>query len=51
MRIAETFHVASSPERVFDYMTDPANLRELADVQDPRRGAERGPAGAWVPPP
>ena len=28
MRIAQTFQVASSPERVFDYMTDPANLRD-----------------------
>ncbi len=28
MRIEQTFHVASSPERVFDYMTDPANLRD-----------------------
>jgi uncharacterized protein YndB with AHSA1/START domain len=27
MRIAQTFHVAALPERVFDYMTDPANLR------------------------
>jgi uncharacterized protein YndB with AHSA1/START domain len=28
VRIAQTFHVAASPERVFDYMTDPANLRD-----------------------
>jgi uncharacterized protein YndB with AHSA1/START domain len=28
MRIAQTFDIASSPERVFDYMTDPANLRD-----------------------
>jgi len=28
VRIAQTFHIAASPERVFDYMTDPANLRD-----------------------
>ncbi len=28
MRIEQTFEVANSPERVFDYITDPANLRE-----------------------
>jgi uncharacterized protein YndB with AHSA1/START domain len=28
MRIEQTFSVASPPESVFDYMTDPANLRE-----------------------
>jgi uncharacterized protein YndB with AHSA1/START domain len=28
MRIEETFTVAAPPEAVFDYMTDPANLRE-----------------------
>ena len=27
MRIEETFTVAAPPEAVFDYMTDPANLR------------------------
>jgi uncharacterized protein YndB with AHSA1/START domain len=27
MRIEQTFTVASSPESVFDYVTDPANLR------------------------
>jgi len=28
MRISQTFTVASSPEAVFDYVVDPANLRE-----------------------
>jgi uncharacterized protein YndB with AHSA1/START domain len=28
MRITETFVVAASPEAVFDYMTDPANLAQ-----------------------
>src|SRR6185312_11421714 len=28
MRISETFVVAASPEAVFDYMTDPANLAQ-----------------------
>jgi uncharacterized protein YndB with AHSA1/START domain len=28
MRVEQTFNVASSPESVFDYMTDPANLRD-----------------------
>jgi uncharacterized protein YndB with AHSA1/START domain len=28
MRIEQTFTVSSSPESVFDYMTDPAHLRE-----------------------
>jgi uncharacterized protein YndB with AHSA1/START domain len=28
MRITQTFTVASAPESVFDYVTDPANLRE-----------------------
>jgi carbon monoxide dehydrogenase subunit G len=28
VRIAETFSVASPPEAVFDYMVDPANLRD-----------------------
>jgi uncharacterized protein YndB with AHSA1/START domain len=28
VRIEQTFTVASSPESVFDYMTDPANLRD-----------------------
>lgn len=27
MRIEQTFHIASTPDAVFDYMTDPANLR------------------------
>jgi uncharacterized protein YndB with AHSA1/START domain len=28
VRIEQTFTVASSPESVFDYMTNPANLRD-----------------------
>ena len=28
MRFTQTFTVASAPEAVFDYMTEPANLRE-----------------------
>ena len=28
MRIEQTFNVASPPEAVFDYLTNPANLRE-----------------------
>jgi uncharacterized protein YndB with AHSA1/START domain len=28
VRIEQTFEVATSPERAFDYMTDPANLAE-----------------------
>jgi carbon monoxide dehydrogenase subunit G len=33
MRIEETFRVARSPEVVFDYMTDPANLAEWQTVK------------------
>jgi carbon monoxide dehydrogenase subunit G len=32
MRIEQTFQVASPPEEVFDYLTNPSNAR--ADVED-----------------
>jgi uncharacterized protein YndB with AHSA1/START domain len=45
MRIAETFHVASSPERVFDYMTDPANLRDWQTSKTRVEVLSEGPPG------
>ena len=45
MRIAQTFQVASSPERVFDYMTDPANLRDWQTSKTRVEVLSDGPPG------
>src|SRR3954465_7395584 len=43
MRIEETFRVARSPEVVFDYMTDPANLAEWQTVKTSVEPLTEGP--------
>jgi hypothetical protein len=57
VRFEQTFTVASSPESVFDYMTDPANLRdwqtsktrvEALSDGEPRRGYR---VREWTKPP
>ncbi|MFL5850356.1 MAG: SRPBCC family protein [Solirubrobacteraceae bacterium] len=57
MRFEQTFTVASSPESVFDYMTDPANLRdwqtsktrvEVLSDGEPRQGYRMR---EWTKPP
>ena len=57
MRFEQTFSVASSPESVFDYMTDPDNLRdwqtsktrvEVLSDGEPRRGYR---VREWTKPP
>ena len=57
MRFEQTFSVASSPEAVFDYMTDPANLRdwqtsktrvEVLSEGEPRQGYR---VREWTKPP
>ena len=45
MRIGQTFHVASTPERVFDYMTDPANLRAWQTSKTRVEVLSEGPPG------
>jgi uncharacterized protein YndB with AHSA1/START domain len=45
MRIAQTFHVATSPERVFDYMTDPANLGDWQTSKTRVEVLSDGPPG------
>ena len=45
MRIGQTFHVASTPERVFDYMTNPANLRDWQTSKTRVEVVSNGPPG------
>jgi uncharacterized protein YndB with AHSA1/START domain len=45
VRIGQTFHVASTPERVFDYMTDPANLRAWQTSKTRVEALSEGPPG------
>jgi uncharacterized protein YndB with AHSA1/START domain len=43
MRITQTFMVASAPESVFDYVTDPANLREWQTAKTRVEPLSEGP--------
>jgi len=45
VRIAQTFHIVASPERVFDYMTDPANLRDWQTSKTRVEALSDGPPG------
>lgn len=45
MRIEQTFTVASSPESVFDYMTDPANLSDWQTSKTRVEPISEGPPG------
>jgi uncharacterized protein YndB with AHSA1/START domain len=45
VRITQTFRVASSPERVFDYMTNPANLRDWQTSKTRVEALTDGPPG------
>ena len=45
MRIAETFVVAASPEAVFDYMTNPANLAQWQTSKTSVEQLTDGPPG------
>ena len=45
MRIEETFHVARTPEDVFDYVTDPAHLAEWQTTKTSVEPLTEGPPG------
>jgi uncharacterized protein YndB with AHSA1/START domain len=45
MRITETFVVAASPEAVFDYMTNPANLAQWQTTKTSVEQLTDGPPG------
>ena len=45
MRIEQTFTIAAPPERVFDYMTDPANLASWQTSKTSVEQLTPGPAG------
>ena len=45
MRFSETFVVEAAPEVVFDYMTDPANLREWQTSKTSVQQLSDGPPG------
>lgn len=57
MRIEQTFTVASAPESVFDYMTNPANLRRWQTSKTRVEVESDGPPGPgfrvreWTKPP
>ena len=57
MRIEQTFTVGASPEEVFDYMTDPANLPRWQTTKTSVEQLTSGPPGPgtrfreWTKPP